>query len=96
MWSPSRTGSGSGTSPGCAVPATHCDAHHIQHWIDGGPTVPWNILSQCEHHHNRHHDGEFDIRRTAEGDLQFIGQNGRLLGTATGGHWKRPRDRAGP
>ena len=82
--------------PGCAVPATRCDAHHIDHWIDGGPTEAWNVLSQCEHHHNRHHEGEFDIRRTRDGDLQFLRRDGTLIGTATGGHWKRPRSRAGP
>jgi len=82
--------------PGCAVPATRCDAHHIHHWIDGGPTVDWNILSQCEGHHNRHHDGEFDIHRTPHGDLQFVKPNGKLIGIATGGHWKRPRNKAGP
>src|SRR4029077_3626795 len=54
-------------APGCAVPATRCDAHHIHHWLDGGPTELWNLLAMCEFHHNRHHDGEFDIPRTPEG-----------------------------
>jgi hypothetical protein len=46
--------------------------------------------------HNRHHQGEFDIIRTAEGDLHFVTPDGRLIGTLTGGKWKRPRKRAGP
>ncbi|HEY2702308.1 MAG TPA: HNH endonuclease signature motif containing protein, partial [Candidatus Dormibacteraeota bacterium] len=71
-------------------------AHHIHHRIDGGPTRLWNLLSLCEYHHNRHHDGEFDIRRTAGGDLCFETHDGLLLGTATGGCWRRPRRRAGP
>ncbi len=82
--------------PGCAIPATRTDAHHIHHWIDGGPTRLWNLLSLCEYHHNRHHDGEYDIRRTARGDLCFETHDGLLVGTAAGGCWKRPRRRAGP
>src|SRR6478672_6725708 len=26
------------TFPGCHAPATRCDAHHLRHWLDGGPT----------------------------------------------------------
>ncbi|TMD93941.1 MAG: DUF222 domain-containing protein [Chloroflexi bacterium] len=82
--------------PGCAIPATRCEAHHIHHWFDGGPTKDWNILSLCSHHHDRHHDGEFEIHRTPEGDLRFVGRDGTEVGTVTGGHWNRPRNRAGP
>jgi hypothetical protein len=82
--------------PGCAVPATRCDAHHIHHWADGGPTELWNLGSACPGHHDRHHDGEFDIIRTLEGDLHFVKPDGRLIGKVTGGKWKRPRQRAGP
>jgi hypothetical protein len=82
--------------PGCAVRATRCDVHHIQHWADGGPTELWNLGSACERHHNRHHDGVFDIIRTPEGDLRFVTRDGRLMGTVTGGKWKRPKNRPGP
>jgi hypothetical protein len=83
-------------APDCVVPATRTEPHHIHHWVDGGPTTLWNLVSMCEYHHVRHHDGEFDIRRTAEGDLCFETREGQVLGTATGGCWKRPRVRAGP
>jgi hypothetical protein len=82
--------------PGCVVPATRCEAHHIHHWFDGGPTTDWNILSLCSRDHDRHHDGEFEIHRTLEGDLTFVSADGEVVGTATGGAWKRPRNRAGP
>jgi hypothetical protein len=81
--------------PGCAVPANRTQPHHIDHWFDLGPTETWNLVSLCTYHHNRHHDGEFDIRRTAEGDLRFETRD-RLIGMATAGCWKRPRVRAGP
>ena len=82
--------------PGCSRPASRCEAHHLDHWADGGPTALWNLAALCKGHHTRHHDGEFDIHRTPEGDLRFVGRDGTLIGTATGGHWKRPRTRAGP
>jgi hypothetical protein len=82
--------------PGCAVPANRCEAHHIHHVDNGGPTVLWNLMSACPGHHDGHHHGEFDIVRTAEGDLHFVRPDGRLIGKVTGGKWKRPRKRAGP
>jgi len=77
--------------PGCPAPATRCEAHHIHHWQDGGATELWNLLALCWGHHGRHHHGEFDIRRTAEGDLRFVGRDGKEVGTVSGGHWRRPR-----
>jgi len=82
--------------PGCAVPATRCDVHHIHHWVVGGPTELWNVGCACEWHHNRHHDGVFDIIRTPEGNLRFVTRDGRPMGTVTGGNWKRPKNRPGP
>ena len=87
---------GSCLYPGCAVPATRCEAHHIHHWADGGPTELRNLGSQCKFHHDRHHEGEFDIIRTLEGDLHFLRPDGSLIGKVSGGRWKRPRHRAGP
>ena len=55
-----------------------------------------NILSLWESHHDAHHRGEFSIRRTPAGDLEFLKANGEVFGTLTGGHWKLPKDRAGP
>ncbi len=37
--------------PGCHAPATWCDAHHIRHWVDGGPTDLTNGTLLCEPHH---------------------------------------------
>jgi hypothetical protein len=37
--------------PGCSVPASWCDAHHLWHWCDGGPTDLANAALLCGHHH---------------------------------------------
>ena len=39
------------TFPGCRAPATWCDAHHLRHWADGGPTDLTNGALLCERHH---------------------------------------------
>jgi hypothetical protein len=42
--------------PGCDRPHTWCDAHHILHWADGGPTAVANLLLLCRRHHRLVHD----------------------------------------
>ncbi len=39
------------TFPGCDAPAAWCDAHHLVHWIDGGPTDLANAALLCGRHH---------------------------------------------
>ncbi len=49
--------------PGCDTPASRCDAHHIQHWADGGPTSLANLVLLCRYHHQRViHDDQHDDR----------------------------------
>ena len=37
--------------PGCHEPPSRCDAHHVWHWIDGGPTNLDNLVLLCHRHH---------------------------------------------
>ncbi len=37
--------------PGCHIPAQWCDAHHLWHWIDDGPTDLDNGALLCGRHH---------------------------------------------
>ncbi len=37
--------------PGCDAPAFWCDAHHLWHWADGGPTSLENAALLCGRHH---------------------------------------------
>jgi hypothetical protein len=60
------------TQPGCDAPPGWCDAHHILHWADGGPTTLTNLVLLCpRHHHTTHHHG-WTIRITADGHPEFI------------------------
>lgn len=44
--------------PGCDRPPRWADAHHIQHWADGGPTSLGNLVLLCSRHHDvLHHTG---------------------------------------
>lgn len=44
--------------PGCSEPPSRCDAHHVHHWIDGGPTDLDNLVLLCHtHHHYLHQHG---------------------------------------
>ena len=43
------------THPGCDVPARWCDAHHIEHWAEGGRTVMSNLRLLCRTHHRQAH-----------------------------------------
>ncbi|MEX2623051.1 MAG: DUF222 domain-containing protein [Acidimicrobiia bacterium] len=40
---------------GCDRPSHWCDAHHVRHWADGGPTALWNLKLLCRYHHTLEH-----------------------------------------
>jgi Domain of unknown function (DUF222)/HNH endonuclease len=51
---------------GCDRPARWCDAHHKQHWADGGPTALSNLTLLCQYHHTlEHRTGRPPPRRRA-------------------------------
>ena len=52
------------THPGCDLPARYCDAHHIQHWADGGETEISNLRLLCrKHHRDAHNHHPYPMRR---------------------------------
>jgi hypothetical protein len=53
--------------PNCDRPAAWCDADHLRHWADGGPTDPENLALVCGRHHDAIHHGGWDIRMTTDG-----------------------------
>ena len=46
---------------GCGRPAAWCDAHHIQHWADGGATDFDNLVLLCRFHHRLIHHSEWEV-----------------------------------
>jgi hypothetical protein len=62
--------------PGCGLRL--CDAHHIEHWADGGKTSLGNTVLLCRRHHGLVHEGGWRVE-TATGELRFYRPDGRLL-----------------
>jgi hypothetical protein len=67
--------------PGCNRPPSWCDAHHLLHWLHGGPTDLANLALVCRAHHRAVHEGGWRLRRDPDGRF-----------TATPPH-RRPRHR---
>jgi len=63
--------------PGCT--ARRCDAHHVEHWADGGATSLDNLLRLCRRHHRAVHEGGFQVVSTAEGEWTFHLPDGRFV-----------------
>ncbi|EOM76530.1 HNH endonuclease [Rhodococcus rhodnii] len=47
--------------PGCTAPAPWCEAHHVIHWANGGPTDLENLVLICGHHHRFIHHGDWTV-----------------------------------
>ncbi len=47
--------------PGCTIPATWCEAHHITYWSQGGTTGTENGVLLCSHHHHVIHKEHWTI-----------------------------------
>jgi hypothetical protein len=65
--------------PGCDRPPPWCDAHHVEHWADGGVTAVSNLLLLCRRHHRLvHQPGGFTLERV-EGKPLFRRPDGSVL-----------------
>ncbi len=56
---------------GCTRPPMMCHAHHVEHWIDGGPTSLDNLVLLCGHHHRLVHSGPWQISRDGPAGFRF-------------------------
>ncbi len=45
-------------APGCDRPPGRCEAHHIRHWENGGPTSLENLKLLCWHHQHEAHKND--------------------------------------
>jgi hypothetical protein len=63
--------------PGCE--SRRVDLHHIQHWVNGGPTRLDNLISLCKHHHTLVHDRGYLITTGPGGGFAFTRPDGTPL-----------------
>jgi Domain of unknown function (DUF222)/HNH endonuclease len=63
--------------PGCSNRRT-VDAHHIEHWANGGPTSLDNLVQLCRHHHRLLHEGGYTVTKTGSGFV-FCRPDGRPI-----------------
>ena len=54
-----------------------CDAHHVEHWADGGATRLDNLVLLCRRHHRVVHEEGFRITLDAAGEVEFLRSDGR-------------------
>jgi hypothetical protein len=59
------------TFPGCDRPASVCDAHHLRHWLGGGPTHIENLTLLCGQHHRLVHRSDWEVE-LVNGKPRFI------------------------
>lgn len=48
--------------PRCSVPVSRCEPHHIDYWVNGGPTDLANLVPLCAEHHRCVHEGGWRVR----------------------------------
>ena len=70
---------------------TFTDVHHIVHWADQGLTDLPNLVTLCDHHHHRVHEGKWQLTGNANGTLRFVGPSGRTMTSRPSPLWTRRR-----
>jgi hypothetical protein len=70
----------------CDRPASRSAAHHVVHWIHGGPSDLDNLILLCHRHHWMVHEGGWQIIRGEDGKIVTIPP------TITFGPWSRGPD----
>jgi hypothetical protein len=63
--------------PGCSR-KRYTDAHHVQHWANGGETNLDNLVLLCSVHHRLVHEEGFKMEKTPKG-LVFRAADGRRV-----------------
>ncbi|WP_405057653.1 HNH endonuclease [Kribbella sp. NBC_01505] len=56
----------------CKAPPWMCHAHHVIHWVDGGPTSLHNLALVCSAHHRAVHKNQWTI--TITGGVVHVGR----------------------
>lgn len=67
--------------PGCTIPSTWCEAHHVVPWMSGGRTDADNCVLLCSGHHHAVHTGRWLVVPT-RGDPARVQAPDILAGTS--------------
>ena len=65
--------------PGCTNPPQWTDAHHVEHWNNGGTTDLSNLASLCRYHHMVTHRNGWTMTITPEQYFTWTTPNGHTL-----------------
>ncbi|MFB9661659.1 DUF222 domain-containing protein [Glycomyces mayteni] len=60
---------------GCSRPVAWTEAHHIQHWANGGDTNAGNLILLCRFHHGRIHTAGWTVAKTGPGQATITHHN---------------------
>ena len=63
--------------PGCPH-QRYVEAHHVEHWIDGGETRLENLVLLCSAHHRLLHHGAFHVT-VEDDDVVFVSRDGEVI-----------------
>jgi hypothetical protein len=61
--------------PGCSRPVSHCEAHHITYWRDGGTTDAQNLVLLCNRHHHVVHQQRLSLSLRPDATLHIAWPN---------------------
>jgi hypothetical protein len=67
--------------PGCCE-SRFVDAHHVQHWCDGGETRLDNLVLLCRHHHRLLHQDGYEIVKHGNQQFEFLTPDGDAMRAA--------------
>jgi hypothetical protein len=75
--------------PGCDRPPTWCEAHHIDHWENHGPTRIGNLVLACSRHHHLLHMPGWHIKLLPDATIEITTPTGQTLVDRPPGHAER-------
>jgi hypothetical protein len=79
--------------PGCAN-TRYIDAHHVEHWANGGETKPGNLVCRLRLEKKAVHEGGIRIDVLDDGAMRFVKADGDVIDRTAPG-WSQPRGDVG-
>ena len=79
--------------PGCCE-SRYVDAHHVQHWCDGGETRLDNLVLLCRYHHRLLHQDGYEIVKHGAQQFEFLTPAGGAMRAALAPQFSAAEDMA--